>query len=216
MGPGERAQEQSDLELPPELFVATGNEHKLLELGRLFPGILLRTPAQAGIRFEFQENGSDYLDNALGKARHLHGLLGKPVLADDSGLEVAGLAGDPGVYSSRYGSVPGGARLSDAERNALLLQRARDLEERGCRFVCCMVVVLGEGRFVVAQETCEGVLAREPRGSGGFGYDPVVLLPQMGRTVAELTDVEKDRVSHRGRAARRILSLLGSPPPAQR
>ncbi|MBN1834487.1 MAG: non-canonical purine NTP pyrophosphatase [Spirochaetales bacterium] len=202
-------------ELPAELVVATGNEHKLLELRRLFPGITLRTPAQVGVRFEFEENGAGYLDNAMGKARHLYALVGRPVLADDSGLEVTGLGGRPGVYSSRYGSAPGGAKLSDAERNALLLQEARGLEERSCRFVCCMVLVVGEARFVAAQETCEGVLARGPSGAGGFGYDPVVYLPELGRSVAELSDVEKDRVSHRGRAARRVLALLGPAGPPE-
>jgi XTP/dITP diphosphohydrolase len=193
---------------PLELFVATGNEHKLVELGRLLPGIALHTPGEAGVSFSFEEKGESYLENALGKALHLYGLLGRPVLADDSGLEVAGLEGAPGVRSSRYGGSEDGAKLSDGQRNALLLEQAGHLEERGCRFVCCMVVVLDEARFLIVQETCEGLLARAPSGSGGFGYDPIVFLPRKGKSVAELSDREKDRLSHRGRAARRLLAGL--------
>jgi XTP/dITP diphosphohydrolase len=192
---------------PMELFVATGNRHKTVELRRLFPGIGLRLPAELGHKADFEETGETYLHNALGKALHLYRRLGRPVLADDSGLEVPALGGEPGVYSSRYGSV-GGLKLSDSERNVLLLEKARDLGDRSCRFVCCMVVVFTEVRFLVVQETCEGVLAPSPRGEGGFGYDPIVWLPERGKTVAELTDREKDEVSHRGRAARRLLALL--------
>jgi len=192
-----------------ELFVATGNEHKMVELRRLFPGIALRLPRELGESGRFEETGETYLDNALGKALHLYRGLGRPALADDSGLEVPALGGEPGVYSSRYGAVAG-RKLADADRNALLLEKARELEDRRCRFVCCMVVVLTEVRFLVVQETCEGLLAAGPRGEGGFGYDPIVWLPERGVTVAELSDPEKDEVSHRGRAARRLLALLAA------
>jgi len=108
--------------------------------------------------------------------------------------------------------VDGKTKLSDAERNTYLLSRAASLSDRGCFFVCCMVLVIDEKRFFVAQETFHGVLAEEPSGSGGFGYDPVVYLPEIGKTVAELSDAEKDSLSHRGRAARRILGLLATEP----
>jgi XTP/dITP diphosphohydrolase len=192
-----------------ELFVATGNEHKVVELRRLFPGIALRLPGEIGPGEEFEETGDTYLDNALGKALQLYRRLGRPVLADDSGLEVPALGGEPGVYSSRYGAAEG-RKLAAPERNALLLDRAQGLEDRRCRFVCCMVVVLTEVRFLAVQETCEGVLAPAPRGEGGFGYDPIVWLPERDRTVAELGDREKDQVSHRGRAARRLRILLAA------
>ncbi len=192
-----------------ELVVATNNAHKIRELTRLFPGVRLRTPAELGIAFEFEETGSTYLDNALGKALHLHAQVGRPVLADDSGLEVPALGGEPGIRSSRYGSQPGGAKLTDAERCRLLLARAEDLADRSCFFVCCMALVLEPSRFLTAQEVLRGQLARAPRGSGGFGYDPIVYVPRCGRTVAELSDREKDRLSHRGRAARRVRALWG-------
>jgi XTP/dITP diphosphohydrolase len=193
-----------------ELVVATNNAHKLRELARLFPGVRLLRPADLGVDFDYEEGGATYLDNALGKARHLHARVGRPVLADDSGLEVRALDGQPGIFSSRYGSTPGGAKLSDAQRCTLLLEAMQGREDRACFFVCCMVVVFTPERFAAAQETFPGLLARAPRGSGGFGYDPIVLIPERGRTVAELTDREKDRLSHRGRASCRVRALLRS------
>jgi XTP/dITP diphosphohydrolase len=190
----------------PVFTVATNNPHKLREFRRLFPDLQLLSPDQIGCTFSFEETGTTYLENALGKAMHLYTLAGTPVLADDSGLEVLSLGGEPGVYSSRYGSVNG--KLSDFERNAYLLSRAAPISDRACFFVCCMVAVLGEKRFFVGQETFHGVLAAEPFGSGGFGYDPVVYLPEKGKTVAELSDAEKDAISHRGKAARRLAALL--------
>jgi XTP/dITP diphosphohydrolase len=192
-----------------ELVVATNNEHKVRELTRLFPGVRLLAPSDLGVDFAFEEDGSTYLDNALGKARHLYARVRRPVLADDSGLEVAALGGEPGIRSSRYGSQPGGPKLTDAERCSRLLAKAERLSERSCFFVCCMALVLEESRFVAAQEVFRGELARAPRGSGGFGYDPIVFLPGRGCTVAELSDRDKDRLSHRGRAARRVRALWG-------
>ena len=191
---------------PPVLTVATNNPHKLREFRRLFPGFRLLSPDQTGSAFSFEETGTTYLENALGKALHLHHLVETPVLADDSGLEVVGLGGEPGIYSARYGSAD--AELTDFERNAYLLNRAASLSDRACFFVCCMVAVLGDKRFFVAQETFPGVLAAETAGSGGFGYDPVVYLPDKGKMVAELSDDEKDSISHRGKAARRLAALL--------
>jgi len=196
----------------PVLTAATNNPHKLRELSRLFPGYRLSSPADIGCLFSFEETGKTYLENALGKALHLYHLVETPVLADDSGLEVTGLGGQPGIYSSRYGSADGKTKLSDAERNTYLLSRAASLSDRSCFFVCCMVLVLDEKRFITVQETFHGVLAGEPSGSGGFGYDPVVYIPEIGKTVAELNDAEKDSLSHRGKAAERLLGLLGQQP----
>ncbi len=194
-----------------ELVVATNNAHKVRELTRLFPGVRLRTPSGLGVVFDFEETGSTYLENALGKARHLYAQVGRPILADDSGLEVPALGGEPGIRSSRYGSRPGSPKLTDAERCSLLLAKAEALADRSCFFVCCMALVLGPSRFLTAQEIFPGQLARAPRGSGGFGYDPIVFIPERGKTVAELGDREKDRLSHRGRAARRVRALWSRP-----
>ncbi|HTX72307.1 MAG TPA: RdgB/HAM1 family non-canonical purine NTP pyrophosphatase [Rectinemataceae bacterium] len=193
-----------------ELFVATANPHKLLELAPALPGHTLRTPLEAGIGgFHVLEDGATFLENALKKAVALHRILRRPILADDSGLVVDALNGEPGVRSARYGSPDGGAtKLGAAERNRFLLEQMAGYRERSCAFVCCLVLMVAENRVFSIQETCPGELLREPRGSGGFGYDPVVWLPDLGKTVAELSTEEKNRISHRGRACARLAGLL--------
>lgn len=193
-----------------ELFIATGSAHKLAELGPALPGNVLRIPVDAGIEgFEVVEDGNTFFENALKKAMALYKLVGKPVLADDSGLAVRALGGAPGVLSARYGSTEEGTRLEAAERNAFLLANMSSREDRSCAFVCCLMLVLSEERIFSVQETCPGLLLRKPMGSGGFGYDPVVFLPELGRSVAQLTVEEKNRLSHRGRACARMTALIG-------
>jgi len=193
-----------------EIYVATSNAHKLVELSPALPGHTLRTPAEAGHPgFDVEEDGRDFLENALKKAMALHRLIGKPALADDSGLVVRALGGAPGIKSARYGSPDGGrTKLSAPERNDFLLAKMEGEADRACAFVCCLVLVLSEDRFFVAQETCPGELLRAPRGSGGFGYDPIVYLPALGKTVAELSVDEKNALSHRGRACARMAAIL--------
>ncbi|MBL8965411.1 MAG: non-canonical purine NTP pyrophosphatase [Spirochaetaceae bacterium] len=194
-----------------ELLVATGNAHKLTELAPLFPGHRLLKPADIGhAGFDVLEDGSTYFENSLKKAMALFRLTGRPSLADDSGLAVRALGGAPGIYSARYGSEEGGPKLESADRNALLLERCSRFEDRACAFVCCLVLVLSEERFFAVQESLEGELLREPRGAGGFGYDPVVYLPSLGRSVAELGPEEKNRLSHRGKASARMAAILAS------
>ena len=199
-----------------ELLVATGNAHKLLELAPLFPDHRLLRPADIGHpSFDVEENGATYVDNALLKARALYSLTGRASIADDSGLAVHALGGAPGVRSARYGSEDGKTKLEAPERNALLLAECDGFEDRRCAFVCALALVLDDERFFVVQETCPGELLRVPRGEGGFGYDPIVYLPRLGKSVAELSQEEKNLVSHRGRAGRRMAALLadltGSP-----
>ena len=191
-----------------ELVLATNNPHKVWEISRLFPGFKIITPSNLGVEFEYEEKGKSFLDNALGKAMSLFLKIRKPVLADDSGLEVLALNGEPGIYSSRYGSRETGRELSDRERIDFLLVRMAEYEDRRCFFICCMALVLEEYRFFISQETVDGELSRYPAGAGGFGYDPVFYLPELKKTIAQLLDREKDRVSHRGRAARRIIKLI--------
>lgn len=192
------------------IYMATNNRHKLGEMRSAMPGVRLLTPEDAGIDFDFPEDGDTFLENALGKAKALWALLGKPVLADDSGLCVDALGGRPGVLSARYGSLPGGAPLSSPERNGLLLEEMAGKPDRSCRFVCCLVLMVSPDRFFAVQETCEGELLLEPRGADGFGYDPIVFLPALGRSVAQLGMEEKNRVSHRGRAVARLLPMIES------
>ncbi len=193
-----------------ELLLASNNEHKRREFARLFPGVTIRAPREIGIPFDFEEDGATFFANAHGKAAALHARAGRPVIADDSGLCVASLDGQPGIYSSRYGAPAGGAPLDAPRRNEYLLERMAGMRDRAAYFVCCLVLMLGEGRFLAAQETVDGTIGHAPRGSNGFGYDPLFILPEGGRTMAELPDEEKDAVSHRGRAARRVFAMLQS------
>ncbi|MHB0898278.1 MAG: non-canonical purine NTP pyrophosphatase, partial [Spirochaetales bacterium] len=186
-----------------DILVASFNTHKIDELKPLFASHRLLSPTDLGYReMEIEEDGSSYFENALIKAKALYSLAGMPTLADDSGLSVATLGGAPGIHSSRYGSKDGRSKLSTAERNALLLAEMEGVEDRACAFYCCLVFMYGHDRFLSVQETCPGILAETPRGAGGFGYDPLVFLPELGKTVAELDPEQKNMVSHRGRASR--------------
>jgi XTP/dITP diphosphohydrolase len=209
------------------IWLASGNKHKREEIAAIFTGCRILLPADAGNgAFAPEETGVTFAENALIKARALYGLLAArlgederlpqgPVLADDSGLCVDALSGRPGVHSARYGSS-GGAKLGAAERNALLLDEAnavlvRQGGPRSCRFVCAMVLLYSHERFYLVQETLEGELVGcigEARGEGGFGYDPVVYLPELGRTVAELSECEKNAMSHRGKAGAALARLF--------
>ncbi|MDR0553770.1 MAG: non-canonical purine NTP pyrophosphatase [Treponema sp.] len=202
------------------LWFASGNAHKKQELqailGESAENYRIMSPAEAGIAFDPLESGSDFLENALIKARALYRILAEqgkaaPVIADDSGLCVDALGGKPGIRSARYGSTDG-KKLKDAERNALLLSELGDNPLRKARFVCAMALLLSEDRFYVVQETLEGEIITPDlglgRGTGGFGYDPLLYLPDRGLTVAELTPDEKKRLSHRGKAGRAIAAFL--------
>lgn len=190
------------------IVLASNNAHKAQEIRPFLGGHTLRLPAELGLSFDFPEDGDTFLANSMGKAMALYGLCGLPCLADDSGLCVDALDGRPGVYSARYGSPDGSTPLDAVERNALLLNEMAGKGDRSCRFVCCLSLVLSPYRAYTVQETCEGELLVAPRGLGGFGYDPIVFLPELGRSVAELSPEEKHRVSHRGRALERMSRLL--------
>lgn len=213
-----------------KIYFASGNRHKRQEMAALFPQCDLVIPADEGIEFSPEEDGSTFLGNSLVKAQALWHIVGQPVLADDSGLCVDILQGVPGIYSSRYAGRNfhqgrnDGTRPTQEEQNRLLLEET-DLaiqsylskglclpeNPRSCRYVCAMVLYLGPERFHVAQETMEGSLVPSlefSRGVGGFGYDPIVILEGTDKTIAELTTHEKNRLSHRGKAARAIRELL--------
>lgn len=198
-----------------DILVATLNRHKIDELAPLFPTHRLLSPADLGYAdMEIEENGSSYFENAMIKAKTLFLLSKIPTLADDSGLSVESLRGAPGIHSSRYGSSDGRTKLSTTERNALLLAEMEGVSDRACAFYCCLVFIYGHDRFLSVQETCPGLLLKAPRGEGGFGYDPVVFLPEQGKTIAELAPEEKNLVSHRGRAARTMNAMLATFDPA--
>jgi len=197
-------------DVPQSLFVATNNTDKKIELQRIFSNYKIRLPEEAGITFRFQEIGASFLENAFGKAQALYKLIKRPVIADDSGLCVKALQGKPGVYSARFGAEKKNKLLSDSERNLYLLKLMHDKTSRAAFFVCCMVLILDENRFFIAEETLEGGITISPQGRGGFGYDPIFYLPERGLTVAELSPQQKDALSHRGKAAQAILAMLYS------
>jgi len=194
-----------------KIWFATNNAHKKAELEAIL-GIDLKIPSQEGLDFDPEETGTAFCENALLKARELKKILKDDdfVIADDSGLCVDALDGRPGIFSARYGEE-GGRKLSYNDKNLLLLDELKDSAERSARFVCAMVLLFENDRFFIVQETLEGeiVKGRESlRGEGGFGYDPVFLIPSLGRTLAELSAEEKNSLSHRGKAGKHIAKIL--------
>ena len=192
-----------------EMLLATGNIHKKEEIQAILREHRVLTPGDLGGSFDYEETGTTFLANAQGKAQALHRMTGKAVLADDSGICLPALGGAPGIYSARYGSSPGEANLPSSERNALLLKNMEGRKDRRAFFVCAMTLVLGEYRHYSIQETVDGILTIEPAGSGGFGYDPLFFLEEYGKTMAQLSEAVKNRISHRGRAGARMARLLG-------
>jgi XTP/dITP diphosphohydrolase len=184
--------------------LASTNAGKVRELGTLLAPALDLQPAPAGYRAP-DETGETYLANARIKALALAAILGGAALADDSGLEVDALGGRPGVHSSRYG---GGA----PERNVRLLEELAGVAgpERSARFRTALVLVRADGSELSAEGSCEGVIAADPRGDRGFGYDPLFLVPALGRTFGELTMEEKHRLSARAAAARALLAKIAA------
>jgi len=182
--------------------VATNNPGKLAELRRLLQGsgYEVRSPAELCVPFHVEETGTTYRENAALKAEAAARLTGLPALADDSGLEVDVLGGRPGPLSARYG----GEGLDDAARVQLLLRELEGVpdEKRRARFRAVVAVAVPGEPTRFFEDTVEGTIARAPRGSGGFGYDPVFIPLGMTRTMAELTPEEKDAISHRGKALR--------------
>jgi len=195
----------------PRVIVATGNRGKLDEIRTAldFPGWEFVTAADLGAEtLDVEETGDTFVDNARLKARAYHNAFGIPALADDSGLEVDALGGAPGVYSSRYA----GPDATDADNNVKLLSALADVPdaERTARFRSLIVLVDADGTETIAEGACEGSIGHEPRGTGGFGYDPL-FLPHAtpGRAMAELDRAEKNAISHRGAALRALRELLG-------
>jgi XTP/dITP diphosphohydrolase len=193
-----------------KLFIASNNTHKRREFQRIFSNYKICLPEEAGITFSFTESGGSFLENAFAKAKALYKSIKQPIIADDSGICVKALQGKPGVYSARFGADKKNRLLSDSERNLYLLKLMKNKKQRSACFVCCMVLILDEYRFYIAEETLEGEISMSPRGNGGFGYDPVFYLPNQRLTVAEISPQQKDEISHRGKAARAILAMLDS------
>lgn len=194
----------------PLLLIATNNKGKVKELQDLLKdtGIELVTPAQIDLDLDVAEDGNTYAENATKKAVAFARVSGLISLADDSGLEVDALDGAPGLYSARYGS-PDGGKLSDAGRRAFLIQtlQGKPRPWTAC-FHATIAIATPNGETHLAEGFCEGEIIPEERGAGGFGYDPIFLLPKLGKTMAELTRDEKNRLSHRARAVMNAKGIL--------
>jgi len=192
----------------PRLLLATTNKGKAAEYRDLLEGLdfELVTLDQAGISQEADESYNTFEENARHKAAFYAELGGLLTLADDSGLEVDALNGEPGVRSSRYA----GDNATDADRVTFLLNKLKDIpqQKRMARFRCVIAVARPGGPVETVDGVCDGYISTEPRGDNGFGYDPVFFLPEYGRTIAELPPEVKNRISHRGRAAARARRLL--------
>jgi XTP/dITP diphosphohydrolase len=187
------------------LILATGNRHKLREMRELLPDAGFE-PLPEGVELP-PENGDSFTAIALDKARAAHAATGRAVVADDSGIEAMGLGGRPGVHSARYG----GPGATDEENLAKLLREVAEAgPDRRAAYVCALALIEADGTEHVFDGRCEGRLVEEPRGEGGFGYDPAFVPDDTAdeRTLSELSDAEKNEISHRGRAARKLEAHL--------
>ena len=182
------------------IIFATGNKGKIREIQEIMAdtGMEIVSMNEAGIRVDIEENGSSYEENALIKARAVAALTKDIVMADDSGLEVDYLNKEPGIHSARYL----GEDTPYSVKNAHIIQRLDSVpdEMRTARFVCAIAAVLPDGRELTTRAAIEGRIDYEEKGKGGFGYDPIFYVPEFEKTTAELTEEEKNRVSHRGKA----------------
>lgn len=213
-----------------KIYLASGNKNKKREMVQLLPGHQIVIPSDENIEFDPEETGITFYENSLIKAKALYDIVHCPVIADDSGICVDALGGSPGIYSSRYAGPqfmqgkPDGSKISQEEQNIYIIQQTSDAIKKGnlpkmqylngnrsCHYTCAMVLYCGPDRLFVAQETFEGCLIEDinqQAGSGGFGYDPIVFLPQYNKTVAQLTADEKNAISHRGKAVRVIQKII--------
>lgn len=189
------------------IVLATKNKGKIKEMRELLAPMNIEVLSLADFSpvDDAKENGVTFAENAMLKARYYFAHTGTPCLADDSGLEVDALGGRPGVYSARYS----GEDATDAANNVKVLREMEGIEKdkRTARFRCAMALV-GEGIELTTDGTCEGALLTEERGQGGFGYDPIFYVPKFDRTLAEMSSEEKNSISHRGAAVRKMADLI--------
>lgn len=193
------------------ILLATNNLHKKEEFDALFPSWSFRLPQDVGlVGWDHEETADTFQGNALGKAWSLWTATGGtlPVLADDSGICVDALDGAPGVYSARYGQAEAGRKLSDHEKNLLLLKNLAGKIDRRARFVCALAFVVAPHRVFTFEESWEGEVAQTIEGIHGFGYDPLFVVPGRGLTSAQLDPPTKNLLSHRYRACRRLAAVL--------
>jgi XTP/dITP diphosphohydrolase len=192
-----------------KLVIATGNAHKLHEIGSLLEPLGMEVVSQSAFNVpEAAEPHGTFIENALAKARHAARLTGLPSLADDSGICVPALSGAPGVISAIYAGEP----RSDKRNNEKLLEAMRGVSDRRAHYHCALVFLrhADDPQPIIAEGQWHGLLLETPRGEGGFGYDPLFLDPELNRTVAEISTADKNRLSHRGKALRALAEKLRS------
>jgi XTP/dITP diphosphohydrolase len=191
-----------------ELVLATRNRHKVVEMESLLKGlgVQVRSLAEFHGAPEVVEDGATYEENALKKARSAAAFTGKPALADDTGLEVEALNGRPGIHAARFAGD--GCSFQDNIRKLLGVLQGVPRERRQARFICVLALVTPDGREELVRGELEGRITEEPAGVGGFGYDPVFFSSEAGKTLAELTSEEKNRISHRRRAVDKARELF--------
>jgi XTP/dITP diphosphohydrolase len=189
-------------------MVATRNEGKIREIRESLKGLVFQIRVLSDFRDvpEIEEDGKDFAENALKKARFYSKYFGKLTITDDSGLEVDSLKGLPGIYSARYA----GEKATSQENNQKLLREMQgiSLSKRGARFRCVIAMVSPDGREAIAEGSCKGRIGFKEKGRKGFGYDPLFIVPKYGKTMAELSLEEKNRISHRGKALTKIRKLI--------
>lgn len=189
-----------------KFVLASNNQGKLLEMREILSeiGVEVISQREAGISVEPEENGTTFEENSIIKARASCGASGLPAIADDSGLVVYALGGEPGVYSARYG----GDGLSDTDRYTLLLKNMEGKTDRSAKFVSCISCVFPNGDVITAEGECPGEILHAPKGDGGFGYDPVFFVKSLGKSMGEMSHEKKNSVSHRGNAIRAFYPKL--------
>ena len=190
------------------IIFATGNEGKMREIRRIMEDldVEILSLKEAGIQADIVENGNSFEENAVIKAKTVCGLTNEVVLADDSGLEIDYLNGEPGIYSARYMGEDTSYRI----KNQNLIDRLAGVpqEKRTARFVCAVAAAYPDGTVKTARGTMEGIIGYEERGENGFGYDPIFLVPSLNKTTAQLTLEEKNEISHRGKSLKAMKDLL--------
>ena len=191
-----------------KLIFATGNQGKMKEIREILADmdVEILSMKEAGVDLDIQEDGVTFQENAIIKAKAVQEATGELTLADDSGLDIDYLNGEPGVYSARYMGEDTSYRI----KNANLIKRLEGvpMEQRTARFVCVIAAAFPDGRVETARATIEGVIGYEERGQNGFGYDPIFYVPEYNCSTAELSPVQKNAISHRGKALRQMKEIL--------
>ena len=189
-----------------KLILASNNAHKLAEMKAILAPYFdeIVSMREAGIEHETVEDGRTFMENAVKKATELAQISGCCAIADDSGLCVDALAGGPGIFSARFAGVHG----DDKANNALLLKELEGEHDRGAHYTCAIALAWPDGRLLTAEDYLYGEIAYDERGTNGFGYDPLFLLKEVGLRTAELPPEEKNRISHRGKALRKLVEQL--------